>query len=139
MVSAPRRARSPAREQGIRAAIAEGGGPRFFACDRPTRVQGFFFIDRDVILDGEGRLTIDSSPALIVQEGATAELIGFVLTGGSSMLYGAIENAGTLTIADSVVSGCRGYGAIRSSGTLQPALTPLCQGIVLASRSKAQP
>ena len=105
-------------EQGIRAAIAEGGGPHFFACDRPTTVQGFFFIVRDVILDGEGRLTIDSSPVLIVEEGATAELIGFVLTGGSSMFYGAIENAGTLTIADSVVSGCRGYGAIRSSGTL---------------------
>ena len=41
-------------EQGIRDAIAEGGGPHFFACDGPTSVvtSAEIVIDNDVILDG---------------------------------------------------------------------------------------
>jgi hypothetical protein len=105
-------------EQGIRDAIAEGGGPHFFACDGPTTVASFFVVSGDVILDGEGSLTLDLSPFFVVLEGATAELVGFVLTGGSTVvLDSAIVNTGTLTIADTIVSGCRGVG-IESTGVL---------------------
>ena len=101
-------------EAGVQAAIAEGGGPFTFDCDRPTTVQGFFVISRDVILDGEGRLTLDPSPFLFV--GATVELTGFVLTGGSTS--SPIVNGGTLTIANSIVTEARGLNAISNDGVL---------------------
>ena len=45
----------PCTEAGIRAAIAEGGGPFTFDCDGPTTVvtEAEIVIDRDVILNGE--------------------------------------------------------------------------------------
>ncbi|MBW2214789.1 MAG: hypothetical protein JRF48_10240, partial [Deltaproteobacteria bacterium] len=44
----------PCTEAGIRAAIAEGGGPFTFECDGPTTVvtEAEIAIDNDVILDG---------------------------------------------------------------------------------------
>ncbi len=48
-------------EQGIREAIAEGGGPQVFACDGPTRVvtEAELVIDKDLIRDGENNLVVD--------------------------------------------------------------------------------
>ena len=53
----------PCTEQGIRDAIAAGGGPHFFACDGTTPVvtQAEIAIDNDVILDGEGNLTVNGN------------------------------------------------------------------------------
>ena len=50
----------PCTEQGIRDAIAEGGGPHRFDCDGtdPVVTQAEIKIDNDVILDGEGKLTV---------------------------------------------------------------------------------
>ena len=52
----------PCTEQGIRDAIARGGGPIFFDCDghdgRPTEAE--IEINNDVILDGEGNLIVDA-------------------------------------------------------------------------------
>jgi hypothetical protein len=111
-------------EQGIRDAIAAGGGPHFFACDGPTTVviEAALVIDNDVILDGEEELTVegeDTHPMLEVAAERTVELRGFelgnsveypssdivslgTLTLTRSRLFASIfENDGTLTIADS--------------------------------------
>ena len=77
----------PCTEQGILDAIALGGGPHTFACNGPTTVttQGEIFIYNDVILDGEGNLTIDGNDdhrVLSVVPGVTAELIGMTVSGG---------------------------------------------------------
>ena len=54
----------PCDEEGILDAIAFGGGPHFFACNGPTTVvtQAEIVIDNDVILDGEGNLTLEAPP-----------------------------------------------------------------------------
>jgi hypothetical protein len=71
-------------------------------------------IDNDVILDGEGNLTVDGNEdhrVLSVPEGVTAELHGFAVTGGRSTpssypdAGGGITNLGTLTVTHSTVSG----------------------------------
>ena len=51
----------PCTEQGIRDAITFAGGPHTFACDGPTVVttEATIEIDNEVILDGEGNLTVD--------------------------------------------------------------------------------
>jgi hypothetical protein len=119
----------PCTEQGIRNAVAAGGGPYKFECDGPTTVvtAAEIVIDNDVVLDGEGNLTIDGDagdlvPLLLqqpvtgllhrvftVQEGVTAELIGLSLTGGWSGyrgLGGAILNwGGSLTLTNCTVFG----------------------------------
>lgn len=48
-------------EQGIRDAVAAGGGPYTFDCDGPKTVvtETTIEIDNDVVLDGEGNLTVD--------------------------------------------------------------------------------
>jgi len=53
----------PCTEEGIRDAIAVGGGPHPFDCDGPTTVvtEAEIVIDSDVILDGEGNLTVDGN------------------------------------------------------------------------------
>ena len=63
----------PCTEQGIRRAIALGGGPHALECDGPTTViaTSEITIGNDVILDGEGILTIEF-------EGS-----GFAVTGGA--------------------------------------------------------
>jgi hypothetical protein len=49
-------------EQGIRDAIAYGGGPNYFDCEGPTVVPTVaeIVIDNDVILDGEGNMIVDA-------------------------------------------------------------------------------
>jgi hypothetical protein len=102
----------PCTEQGIRDAIAAGGGPYTFACDGPTTVttQAEITIDNDVILDGEGNLTVDGNDdhrVLSVVPGVTAELVGMTVSRGRSgpaLVGGAgVKNEGTLTITDSIV------------------------------------
>ena len=106
-------------EQGIRDAIAEGGGPHFFDCDGPTTVvtAAEIIIDNNVILDGEGNLTVDGDEdhrVFSVSEGVTAALRGFSVTNGFNMGVGefslegdggGIYNDGTLTLTNSTVSG----------------------------------
>ena len=84
-------------EQGIRDAIAAGGGPYTFGCDGPTTVvtEAEIVIDNDVILDGQGKLTVDGNEehrVFFVDQGVTAELTGFTVTRGRVRLVDIIEN-----------------------------------------------
>lgn len=116
-------------EQGIRDAIAEGGGPHLFACDGPTTVVTTeqVLIDNDVILDGRSNLTVDggmSHRVFLVPEGVTAELRGFTVTGGATEEGengGGIWNGGVLGVVNSTVVGNTAAGVgggIHTDGTL---------------------
>ncbi len=106
----------PCTEQGIRDAIAAGGGPHTFACVGPTTVatQSEISINNDVILDGRGLLTVDGQDDhrvfKVLHSGITAELRDMTITrGGGDADYGAgIYNAGALTLTDVVVTDCTG-------------------------------
>ena len=101
----------PCTEQGIRDAIEVGVGPFTFACEGLTTVstQDTLGVDHDVILDGEGNLTLDGTgkhPVLSVST-VNAELRNMTVTGGWSPGHdgaGGIDNHGTLTLKDSDVS-----------------------------------
>jgi hypothetical protein len=98
----------PCTEQGIRDAIAEGGGPQTFACEGPQTIvtEAEIVIDNNVILDGNGNLTVDGNDnhsVFSVAGGVTAELRGFGFTNGD---FG-ISSFGTLTMTTSTVSGSR--------------------------------
>lgn len=142
----------PCTEAGVRSAIASGGGPYTFDCDGPQTVvtEEEIVVRRSVILDGEGNFTLDGGDdhrVLSVPERVTAELRGFMITGGRIMLpeepplgeggaagveerldLGAgVHNAGTLTLTNSTVSGNRvtpgyhyggGGAGIDNQGTL---------------------
>jgi len=101
----------PCNEEGIRAAIAAGGGPHSFDCDGPTIVVtgSEIEIDTDVILDGGGSLEVngnDEHRVFAVRFGVTAELRGLRITGGATTGEGAgIHNYGDLTLIDTTVSG----------------------------------
>jgi hypothetical protein len=80
-------------------------------------------IDNDVILDGEGNLTIDgneSHTVFSVPVGVTAELRGFAVTRGGFVpgigLAPTIQNQGTLTLTDSTIS--ENIGGITNESTL---------------------
>jgi hypothetical protein len=116
-------------EQGIRDAIAEGGGPHTFDCDGAQTVvtEAQIVIDNDVILDGEGNLTVDGNedhPVFWVPEDMTVELRGFTVTkgkGSENSYGGGIYNLGTLTLTNSTVSrNTSEYigGGITNGGTL---------------------
>ncbi|MBW1757223.1 MAG: hypothetical protein JRJ80_13760 [Deltaproteobacteria bacterium] len=117
----------PCTEQGIRNAIAAGDGTYIFACDGTTPVvtQAEIEIDNDVILDGEGKLTVDGNcehRVFSVPEMVTVELRDFVITGGATPGEGGgIRNLGTLTVTNTTVYGNTGDyngGGIESDGTL---------------------
>ena len=106
-------------EAGVRAAVATGGGPYTFDCDVATTVttEDTIFVEKDVVLDGEGKLTLDGDDhhrLFIIRAGVTAGLRGFVLTAGRAEGAwdegppveggGAVHNAGTLVISDTTVS-----------------------------------
>ena len=98
----------PCNEQGIRDAIAKGGGPRTFACEGPKTVTTLdeIIIDNDVILDGEGNLTVDGNGdhrVFSVPEGVSAELRWLTVTRGSAS-GGGVASEGTLTIRGCVIS-----------------------------------
>jgi hypothetical protein len=120
-------------EQGIREAIAVGGGPHTFDCAAGTTIvtKAEIFIDNDVILDGEGQLTLvgDEDHAVFVSlqnlndPPATAELRGFRVIGGAQHFMGplyAVYLAGeaALTLTDSTVSGSLGAGIEMDGGRL---------------------
>ena len=104
-------------EEGIRAAITAGGGPHTFDCNGPTTVttQAEIVIDNDVILDGEGNLSVSApecgkwlgDPPLVlpchrifsVPSGITAELIGVRVANGCSKDGSGILNLGTLRLS----------------------------------------
>ena len=105
----------PCTEQGIRDAIAEGGGPHFFACDGPTTVvaEADIVIDNDVILDGEGELTVHADSDMdrdqfVVAANITAELRGFEVIEAET----GILNLGTLTVMRCTVSGNARWGIL---------------------------
>lgn len=94
-------------EQGLRHAIALGGGPHYFACDEETPVvlaEPLVF-DSEVILDGEGELTLEArnSLAIRVEAGGNAELRG--LRARSLGYADSAANWGTLTVSDSSLDG----------------------------------
>jgi hypothetical protein len=102
----------PCTEQGVRDAIAAGGGPHRFACAGPTTVvtTSEIVIDNNVILEGGRNLTVDGDgdhrvfrvlPPYIV------ELRGLTVTNGAA---GGIYNQGTLTLRDCSVSRNNGLG-----------------------------
>lgn len=116
----------PCTEQGIRDAIAQGGGPLTFACNGATTVTTTapIDIDNDVILDGEGQLTVDGNGShLVFRIGVnqTAELHRLTVSNGrTNNLGGCMENHGALTVSNSTVSGgtaLRG-GGIYNDGSL---------------------
>jgi hypothetical protein len=124
----------PCTEQGIRDAIAAGGGPYTFDCNGPTTVttQAEIVIDNNVILDGEGNLTVDGNldhRVFLVSPGVTTELIGMTVTRGYWDLSSppppfpdsagtGVRNDGTLTLTDSTVTSNSG-----------PPFSPLFSGI----------
>jgi len=102
----------PCTEGGIRAAIATGGGPYKFECDGPTTLETVaeIVVDNDVILDGEGNLTIAAARehrVLSLPSGVTAMLEGITISRGHVVdgNGGGIAMGGTLTLNDSTVSG----------------------------------
>ena len=110
----------PCTEQGLRDAIAVGGGPHRFDCTAPTTVtmHSDLVIDHGVILQGEGNLTIDGngSAQILITAGTTVTLGGLVVTNSQG-----IENNGTLTIENSALThnnvGSANGGAIYNSET----------------------
>jgi len=138
----------PCTEQGIRDAIAEGAGPHTFSCNGPTiaMTAAEIVVDNDVILDGEGNLTVDGNDqhrVFSVAEGVTAALRGLTVTGGSAgpgpktIRTGAgISNHGMLALTDSTVSGNTiGWGSgggIWNDGTLILMRTTVSENSVTA-------
>jgi predicted outer membrane repeat protein len=104
----------PCTEQGIRNAVAAGGNePYTFECDGATTVatSATIIIGNDVILDGEGDLTIDAGrghsvlrvdPDYPGRSRVTAELRGVALVGGEG---GGISVRGSITLTNSTVTG----------------------------------
>ena len=98
-------------EEGIRDAIAAGIGPYVFDCVVPTTVTtaAEIVIDKDVILDGEGLLTVDGNNdhrVFSVPAGVETRLFGMTITGGGGVTNGGgICNAGSLVFQDGFVSG----------------------------------
>jgi hypothetical protein len=117
----------PCTEQGIRDAIAHGDGPLTFSCNGATTVttSAILRVDKDVVLDGEEKLTVDGNgnhQVFYIVRGQTAELHRMTVHNGYGPGYlgGGIENNGTLTVANCTVSGSYALhgGGIGSSGTL---------------------
>jgi hypothetical protein len=120
----------PCTEQGINDAIAEGGGPHTFDCEGPQTVvtEEIVEIDNDVILDGEGNLTVDGNGdkrVLSAVEGVTAELRGLTIRNGAvpdqqdpmGDRAGGIRNDGTLSLLGCVVEG-NTHDGVYNAGTL---------------------
>jgi len=100
----------PCSEQGIRDAIAAGGGPHGFDCagEATVMTETQIEIDNDVILDGQGRLAINGNRAhrvFFVPASVTAELRRLTVSGGATnFVGGGIRNYGDLTLTRCVVS-----------------------------------
>jgi len=104
----------PCTEQGIRDAIAKGGGPYRFACPQEGRTVELsqpLILDQDVILDGESRLELRAAflrRVFSVLVNVDATLIGIgMLDGYDDQEGGCIHNAGSLQLVNVVVKNCR--------------------------------
>jgi hypothetical protein len=101
----------PCTEQGIRDAIAAGGGPHAFDCDGPTTVtiESPIEIDNGVILDGQGNLEVNGNRKLrvfTVLANVTVELRRLTVSGGATNFAGGgILNRGTAIVMSCTVSG----------------------------------
>jgi predicted outer membrane repeat protein len=100
----------PCTEAGIRAAIAEGGGPFTFACDGSQTVvtEAEIVIDNDVILDGRGNLSVDGAGThRVFLVSSRAELRGLTISGGGNVMDGGgiYNDYGDLRLTDCTVSG----------------------------------
>jgi len=101
----------PCTAQGIRSAIVQGGGPHTFDCNGPKTVttQAEIIVNNNVILDGEGNLTVDGDEdhRVFSVRDVTAELRGFTVSGGKVVGDGGagILNAGELMLVNSAVLG----------------------------------
>ena len=114
----------PCTEQGIRNAVAAGGGPYTFDCGGPATIMisAELRIENDVILDGEGNLTLDGRDdhrVIWIEEGATVALRGLTVTRGNAFdgsgptpdrSGGGIVNFGTLMLEGCGILGNRAYG-----------------------------
>jgi hypothetical protein len=126
-------------EQGIRQAVAAGGGPFTFECDGAQTVttEAEIVINKDVILDGQGNLIVHGgAPSYehrvfrLANSAVTATLSGVAITGGyiGCGNGGGIALSGTLTLHRSTITGnaaanCSGLvrghgGGIYNTGTL---------------------
>jgi hypothetical protein len=124
----------PCTEHGIRNAITAGGGPYTFDCQGATTIttRAEIVIDNNVVLDGQGTLTLDGNGThrvFSVARRVLAELHGFTISNGSATKRvdhhscGGLMNAGTLELESSEVSSnsaaSGGGGGICNSGVLQ--------------------
>jgi hypothetical protein len=120
----------PCTEDGIRDAIALGGGIHTFDCDGPTTIvtEDEMVVENHVALDGKGMLTLDGGGThrlFWIAEGATAQLRGLTVTNGFEIIGsgGALWNFGTLEVVDGVVSnshaGVHGGGIYNIGGTVR--------------------
>ncbi len=124
----------PCTEEGIRDAIAEGGGPHTFACEGPTTVEteAVILVYKDVILDGEGNLTVAGGfdhRVFMIDEAAVFEARSFAITGGVHVANaegprdqggGGVLNRGTLV----------GLGITLSGNTAKEVCVPDPEGTV---------
>ena len=103
-------------EQGIRDAIADGGGPHAFDCkgEQVVVTTDEIVINNSVILDGLDLLAVDGGSqahrVFRVEEAATVEFRRLTVTGGNASTTdetegGGIWNLGTLTLRNCRVSG----------------------------------
>jgi len=131
----------PCTEQGIRNAIAAGGGAYTFDCDGPTTVttESEIVIDNDVILGGGGDLTVhggNDHRVFSVLDANTVWLDGIAVSGGFAInSCGGLLNEGTLTLSKTVVAGnaaASGGGGLCNSGTIT-----LLDSAVLGNSAKA--
>jgi hypothetical protein len=96
----------PCTDQGIRNALAAGGGPYTFECDGPTTIEDvdMYIIEKDVSLDGEGDLTIEGFFWVYAEaQDVQVSFTGLNLRG----IWGqpVQGNIITLSVTDSVVRG----------------------------------
>jgi hypothetical protein len=117
----------PCTEQGIRDAIAEGGGPIGIACDGAQTVstEAEILIDNDVILEGFGNLTVDGNEThrvFTIAAGTTVELHRLAVRRGATPENGGgIVSSGDLTLMGSSVSDSRAElvgGGVANFGTM---------------------
>lgn len=111
----------------ISAAAGSYTGPYTFACNVPTTVTttSELLIAHDVILDGEGRLTVDGNDSHAVfvswESDVAIELNRLAITGGATTNRGSgVHSRGALKMTDCTVSGNSGNysSAISAFGDL---------------------